>query len=267
MIYSQEELRHIISMSYKSGILNEQEREVIHNVFDFTDKVVREVMIPRSEVAAIDSTLTLKQAQSEFIRTGYSRMPVYEGQRENIIGVVHSKDLMSFNQSPATFNLARIARKPLFIPDTASLGEALRQIKTSKAHFGIVVDEHGGFEGIITLEDLLEEIVGEIHDEYDEASEEALFQYEDDGSIIASGSLSVRDANKFLRLNIPESDDYTTLAGFLLDQSGKMLSRGELVEFAGLKFTIEEAQRHKIVLVRIVKPADVPAATTSVTSD
>ncbi|MGH9821746.1 MAG: hemolysin family protein [Blastocatellia bacterium] len=264
MIYSEEELRHIISMSYKSGVLNEQERQVIHNVFDFTDKVVREVMVPRPEVASMDSTLTFRQAEAQFIRTGYSRLPVHKEQRDNIIGVVHSKDLMSYSLPPSQFDLESVARKPLFVPDTASLGEALRQMQASKNHFGVVVDEHGGFEGIVTLEDLLEEIVGEIHDEYDEGGEQELYYNDSDGSVVVAGWMNVRDANKALSLGIPESDEYTTLAGFLLEQAGRVLAKGDQIEYGQMRFIVEDSQRHRIIRVRIRRsesPEQVAAAT------
>jgi CBS domain containing-hemolysin-like protein len=259
-VYSEDELRHIVSLSYQSGVLNEQERQFIHNVFDFTGKFVSEVMVPRPQVASIPSSLKFKEAVSAFIENGYSRMPVYSGQPDNIIGIVHSKDLMAYAFAPDKFNLEAIARKPLFIPDSASLDEALRQMETSKSHVGIVVDEHGSFDGIVTLEDLLEEIVGEIRDEHDEAGDQELVNYETDGSILAAGWAAVRDINKLLGLGIPESDDYNTLAGFLLSQSGKVLSEGDTVDFGQFRFIAEDVERHRVVRVRIKQQAGAPQA-------
>jgi len=267
MVYSEDELRHIVSLSYQSGVLNEQERQVIHNVFDFTGKFVREVMVPRPAVAAIDSSLGFKDALSVFVEKGYSRMPVYNGQPDNIVGVAHSKDLMAYTLTPNRFNLEAIARKPLFIPDTASLDEALRQMEISKSHFGIVVDEHGSFDGIVTLEDLLEEIVGEIRDEHDDASDQDLVSHAPDGSIIVAGWASVRDVNRLLALGIPESDDYNTLAGFLLSQSGKVLSQGDAVRFGDSKFIAENVERHRVVRVRIKQAARAPQASSAAIQD
>ncbi|HKV40627.1 MAG TPA: hemolysin family protein, partial [Blastocatellia bacterium] len=255
LVYSPEELRHIISTSHKGGFLTDHERRMIQNMFDFTGKVVREVMVPRPEVAAIESTLDLRAAVSSFIDNGYSRMPVYEGRIDNIAGVVHSKDLMAHFPASGSFDLKAIARKPLFVPDTASLSEALAQMQSSKSHFGIVVDEHGGFEGIVTLEDLLEEIVGEIEDEYDEGENLDLVRTEPDGSLTVAGSITVRDANSLLKLGIPESDDYATLAGFLLSRAGKILSKGDHVDFDSAIFAIEQVERRRVVRIRITRPA------------
>jgi CBS domain containing-hemolysin-like protein len=267
MAYSEEELRHIVSMSYQSGVLNEQERRVIHNVFDFTEKTVSEVMVPRAQVSALSSSLSFKEAVTAFLKTGYSRMPVYKGQFDNFVGVVHSKDLMAYAFKPGEFNLSVLARSPLFIPDTAALDEALKQMQASKAHLGIVVDEHGDFDGIVTLEDLLEEIVGEIEDEHDEAAEQELIHREPNGGVTAAGWTTVREANKILSLGIPESDDYNTLAGFLLSRSGKVLAKGDKVEFGPFVFSIEEVDRHRVISVRIDTSAPVEQTTGAVSSD
>jgi CBS domain containing-hemolysin-like protein len=267
MVYSEDELRHIVSLSYQSGILNEQERQVIHNVFDFTGKFVSEIMIPRVNVAAIDSSLDFAQSVSCFVEGGYSRMPVYRDRPDDIIGVVHSKDLMAYTLTPDKFDLEAIARKPLFIPDTASLDEALRQMEASKSHFGIVVDEHGSFDGIVTLEDLLEEIVGEIRDEHDEGSDQDLVVHEPDGSIVVAGWATVRDVNRALGLGIPESDDYNTVAGFLLSQSGKVLSAGDAVDFGQFKFIAETVERHRVVRVRVRERVRLPRVSSAAVKD
>ena len=140
----------------------------------------------------------------------------------------------------------------------ASLDQALRQMQSAKSHFGIVVDEHGGFEGVITLEDLLEEIVGEIHDEHDEAADQTLIHQEADGSALVAGWTPVREANRALNLGIPESDDYNTVAGFLLSQSGRVLRQGDRVDFANQSYAVETAERHRVVKVR-VKAIPAPA--------
>jgi putative hemolysin len=260
-VYSEEELRHIVSMSFQSGVLNEHERRVIHNIFDFPDKVVREVMVPRPEVAALDASLDYEAAAREFVKSGYSRIPVYSGQLDNVVGVAHSKDLMSYSVSPnrrgRRFDLQAVSRKPLFIPDTAALDEALKQMQASKSHFGIVVDEHGSFEGIVTLEDLLEEIVGEIQDEHDEATELEMVHPEPDGSFTVTGGIPVREANRALNLGLPEDDGYNTLAGFLLSRSGKVLAKGEQVQYGSFTYTIETVDKRRIVRVRIKPLASV----------
>jgi putative hemolysin len=266
MVYSEEELRQIVSMSYQGGVLNEYERKLIHNIFDFTDKSVREVMVPRTEVAVLDSSLSFKEVLQQFQKSGYSRMPVYKEQLDNIKGVVHSKDLMKYFSEPDQFDLMQVARRPLFIPDIASLDAAIRQMQMARTHFGIVVDEHGGFEGIVTLEDLLEEIVGEIEDEYDEASDREIERLPD-GSVIVAGATTVRDANRMLDLDIPESDDYNTIAGFLMSLMGRTLARGDRIEYGHFVFTVEKVERHRIISVRIEKLAEVKQTITAATVD
>src|SRR5262249_1060092 len=176
-------------------------------------------------------------------------------------------DLMSYSVSPnrrnRRFDLQAVSRKPLFIPDTAALDEALRQMQSSRSHFGIVVDEHGSFEGIVTLEDLLEEIVGEIEDGHDEATEREMVHQEPDGSFIVAGGMPVREANRTLNLELPEDDAYNTLAGFLLSQSGKVLAKGDRVQYGSFIYTIERVDRRRIVRVRVKQLAGVQEVSTS----
>jgi magnesium and cobalt exporter, CNNM family len=257
MAYSEEELRQILSASYQSGLLNENERRLIHNVIEFADKTVRQVMVPRPQVAALNSTLSFDQVVAEFMRSGCSRMPVYRAHMDDITGVAYSKDLMKYFASPNRFNLDRVARKPLFIPESVLLEDALRQMQSSKLHFGVVVDEHGTFEGIVTLEDLIEEIVGEIQDEYDEPPASDAIRTEADGSSVLPGSIQVLDANRALDLSIPMSDDYTTVAGFLINRAGRFLAEGDEVDFGDFVYTVVRASRHRVLRVKVTRKSPV----------
>jgi CBS domain containing-hemolysin-like protein len=177
-------------------------------------------------------------------------MPVYRESLDDIAGVIHSKDLMPFLSKPETFKIEKVLKKPIYVVDTARLEDVLRQMQKAKTHFGFVVDEHGGVEGIITLEDLLEEIVGDISDEHDEEVNEQIHENKD-GSYRLEGSLAVRDLNKRLGMNLPVSDAYTTLAGFLMSESGQILKEKDEVEFNGHIFLIEKVDKRRILMVKM----------------
>jgi CBS domain containing-hemolysin-like protein len=251
-IYTEDELRQLIDISRQSGQLEEEEQTLIHRVFDFSEAEVQEAMIPRTAVAALPVTATLADAKAAFRTLGYSRLPVYEKNLDNIVGVLFRRDLEPFLEQPApdNFDLRGLLHPPQFIPVTARLGAALKQMQASRAHLALVVDEHGGIEGIVTLEDLLEEIVGEINDEYDEEVREQIVR-EANGTYLLSGMLTVRDANQQLRLQLPEEGRYTTLAGFLLAQAGRLLQEGEAVEYNGMRFQVEQVEERRIRRVRL----------------
>ncbi|MCI0665842.1 MAG: hemolysin family protein [Acidobacteria bacterium] len=249
-IYTEDELRHLINLSHQSGHLQQDEKELIHNVFEFSELTVQEIMLPRTEVVAIELGASFSQVVHQFQVSGYSRLPVYRDNFDNIVGVLHSKDVMPFLLRAQEFKIEKIIHKPVFIPDTAPLWEVLQRLQKSRTHLAIVVDEHSGVEGILTLEDLLEEIVGEIQDEHDESFVERLSQ-QGEGVFSIDGMLSVRDANRKLKLNLPESEDYKTLAGFLIARAGRLLNQGDIVEYNGTLFTIERVARRRIISVRM----------------
>jgi CBS domain containing-hemolysin-like protein len=251
--YTEEEIRQLINKSEQSGHLNEEERKLINQVFEFSETTVKEAMIPRTEISAIPATSTLEEIAEAFRRHGYSRLPVYRDSLDDMLGVIHSKDVMQYLLlRPKFFKMERVLKKPLYVVDTARLEDVLRQMQLAKSHFGFVVDEHGGVEGIITLEDLLEEIVGDISDEHDEEVNEQI-QKQHDGSYILDGGLAVRDLNRRLHLDVPASDAYTTVAGFLLSEAGEILNEGENVRFNGHVFHIEKVDKRRILKVRMEK--------------
>jgi len=249
-IYTEEEIRQLIRVSRASGHLNEEEQKLIDKVFEFSDTTVKEAMIPRGEVVAVQETCTLDDIADAFRRTGFSRAPVYRGSLDDIVGVVHVKDVLAALTKPDAYDLKSIIQKPQYVVDTARLEDVLRQMQREKFHFGFVVDEHGGVEGIITLEDLLEEIVGDISDEHDEEVTEQIHK-QPDGTCLLEGGLAVRDLNKRLGLNLPVSDGYTTVAGFMMAEAGQILSEGETVRYNGHTFKVEKAANRRILQVRL----------------
>ena len=249
-VYTEEELRHLVGLSHKSGHLIEDERQLIYNVFDFTEATVESVMVPRTEIEALDAELSPAEMLDVFEESGYSRMPVYRDSLDNIIGIVLLKDLSRAVRRGGAESLEQFIRPAVFIPTAVKLNEALRTLRRSNEHMALVVDEHGGVEGLVTLEDLLEELVGDIRDEHDEAGTGQLVEQQD-GSYNVRGNLSIRDVNKLLALNLPESDNYHTIAGFMMERAGRLLKRGESVEYNGLRLTVQSTARNRIVETKI----------------
>jgi CBS domain containing-hemolysin-like protein len=254
--YTEEEIRQLVTASHKSGHLREEEERLINRVFEFSETTVREAMVPRTEVVAVPFSSTLEDIARAFRQSGYSRLPVFGDSLDDIKGFVHSKDVMQYLAvKPRMFKLERVLKKPFYVVDTAYLEDVLRQMQRQKFHFGFVVDEHGGVEGIITLEDLLEEIVGDISDEHDEEVNEQIRE-QGDGTVLLDGGLAVRDLNKRYATNLPVSESYTTLGGFLMAESGEIPQEGATVVYNGHTFTIEQVERRRIISVRMMKTDD-----------
>jgi CBS domain containing-hemolysin-like protein len=254
--YTEEELRHVVEMSRAGGHIKAEEQQLLLGVFEFADAEVREAMVPRTEVAALDANATFEEAQAAFREHGYTRLPVYRGRLDEVVGVISRRDLEPFldgARPAAGFDAAALARSPLFMPSTAKLGAALNQMRAARTHLAFVVDEHGGLDGIVTLEDLLEEIVGEIDDEYD-AETKSQIVAQPDGTFLLDGMLAVRDANRRFRLGLPEEGRYTTLAGFLQARAGRLLKPGETVEHEGAVFRVERVERRRLRRVRLTLP-------------
>jgi len=263
-VYTETELRQLVDVARESGYLRAEERRLIHRVFEFSDTLVREAMVPRTEMAAISSECSLAQITKAFDKYRYSRLPVYRESLDDVVGFIHSKDVMPYLLSPEKFRLEDVLQPPLYVVDTARLEDVLRQMQKAKAHFGFVVDEHGGLEGIITLEDLLEEIVGDISDEHDEEVNEQITPA-GEGKYILAGGLAVRDLNRRLKLSLPESEGYTTIAGFLMTEAGHVLKSGEKIEYNGLVFEIDRVERRRVISVRLELPAAEPESSAQAT--
>src|SRR5438445_5740790 len=252
-IYSETELRQLIDISRESGHLRAEERRLIHRVFEFSDTLVREAMVPRPAIAAISADCSLEEITRAFQQHRYSRLPVYRGSLDDMVGFIHSKDLTPYLLRPQEFKLEYVLQPPMYVVDTGRLEDVLRQMQKAKSHFGFVVDEHGGVEGIITLEDLLEEIVGDISDEHDEEVNEQITPI-DPRAYLLDGALAVRDLNRRLKTGLPESEAYTTIGGFLMSVAGHILQPGEEIEHEGLRFVIEKVERRRLLRVRLELP-------------
>jgi putative hemolysin len=248
---SEEELRQVLEASSISGTIDKTEHELITSIFEFTDTTVKEIMVPRPDVVALDISMPRDVLVHKVIEEGYSRLPVFKGSIDNIIGVVYSKDLLSLLEHRDLIVLQDIIRPAFFVPESKQISQLLREFQQKKAHLAIVIDEFGGTEGIITMEDIVEEIVGEIHDEYDEVSKS--IEPAKDGSIVVDGRTSVPDLNEQFGASIPESADYETLAGFLQKTTGRLPVVNEEIPYNNFVFTILSKTARRIRQVRVTR--------------
>ena len=253
-VTSHGELRALITTGNR-----EDQVKMLERVLEFSERQVKDVMVPRPEVTALDISTPMAEILQIVETTRYTRFPVYQGVLNNVIGILHGKDLMPYLHYPQTFRLSQLLRKPVFIPDTAKLNNSIRMLQNAQTHMGVVVDEHGGVEGIVTIEDLIEQIVGEIQDEHD--VEVDFMVPHSDGSILIDSGISIRELNERLSLNVPESAHYVTLAGFLLARTGKLPREGEEIDFERNIFRVEQMIGRRIMRVRLIK-APPPAVET-----
>ena len=227
------------------------ENFIIKNVFEFNDKTVREIMVPRMRVVALDINAPREKVVKVVLNEGYSRLPVYKDTIDNIIGVVYAKDLINYIEDPNLFVLYDLLRPAYFVPETKKISELLKELQKNKIHMAIVVDEFGGFKGIVTLEDILEEIVGEIHDEYDKV--EKNYEVLSDGSIIVDSDMPVSDFNRRFGESIPEGSDYESVGGFVLKLAGRIPNEGEKIKFKNIIFEVVKKSNRKIIELKITK--------------
>lgn len=243
-----EELRTLVNVSHEEGVLEGEEKEMIDNVFDFRDSRVRDVMIPRTEMVAIDIELAYEDIIHIFKQEQYSRIPVYEDTIDNIVGILHVKDLL-FLESKKDFQLRKYLREPYFTYEFKSTIELFEEMRSKRVHFAIVLDEYGGTDGIVTIEDLIEEIVGDIEDEYDKDIAEIKVINEDE--YVVYGNVKIEDINELIGTNI-ESEDFDSIGGFIIGSLGRFPETGENIEYESVKFVVESINKNKIEQIRIL---------------
>ncbi len=248
---TREEVQHMVSEGHESGVFSETEHEYIRNVFEFTHTCVREVMVPRTRMVALE----LHTPRNELIRiildAQYSRYPVYQGDIEEIVGVLHDKDIMGALVKGEELQLEQIIRPPVFVPEGKKVNELLKEMQRNRNHMALVVDEYGGISGLVTTEDLLEELVGEIEDEHD-AGEPARLMQQPDGSWLVDGLVSIFDLQEPLGIRLEEAPHYETVAGLVLDQLGHLPVQGETVDWNGFRLICEKVTRTAVLQVRII---------------
>ncbi len=258
---SEEEFKLMLEEGTKAGVIDKTEHELIESIFEFTDTTAKEVMIPRPDVVALDVDTKPETIVKIVLEEGYSRLPVFKGTIDNILGIVYTKDLLGMIEYRNLILLHDVIRPAYFVPETKRISQLMRELQQQRSHMAVVIDEFGGTEGIITMEDILEEIVGEIHDEYDEVLKD--IEQVADGSFIVNARTSIRDFNERFHANLPEADEYETVSGFLNKVAGRIPELNEEFMFDRLAFTIVKKSQRRIRLVRVRKIDKVPSATTA----
>lgn len=250
---SEQEIRALIAEGRDSGTIEAHEHNIIENVFDFSDLNVEKIMVPRAGMVTLDIGEPAEEIIAKAIESGYSRIPMYQGGINNIIGVLYTKKLLAIiGRKVESLDLKNYLVSPHFVPAAMKISNVLHLLQRKKSHLALVTDEHGDIEGLVTLEDVLEEIVGEITDETDEVSKEIKRV---GNSFLVSGGVSIVDFNKYFSLILPEDEDYNTVSGFILDQLGHFPNAGETVVYQGAQFIVRESAMRtvKTVLLQGVK--------------
>ncbi|MBQ7665973.1 MAG: HlyC/CorC family transporter [Synergistaceae bacterium] len=248
---TRDEIEQVVKIGEESGALEASERRMIDGIIDFDETRVHEIMIPRTDMIALEANDTLAEAVNLFIEQGHSRIPVYEESPDNIIGILYVKDtLKNLLESNLSCEVRTLLRKPIFVPETIRTAEVLEAMRREHIHIAIIVDEYGGVAGIVTMEDILEQIVGEIQDEYDQETPE--IQKMEDGSYLVQGSISLEDLSEALGTEF-ESDDAESLGGLVLILSGSFPEEGEVFKYRNWRIKVKELEDHRIKELKLRK--------------
>ncbi|MFA4867641.1 MAG: hemolysin family protein [Pedobacter sp.] len=248
-LHSNEELQYLLDQGKESGALEDNEHELIKNVFDFNERVVRNIMVPRTKISGVELNTPKMEVVSKIITEGYSRLPVYDTIIDKIIGIVHAKDLLPLLADNKDWVLSDIIRKPYFVPETKKINDLLSELQQKRIQIAIVIDEFGGTAGMVTLEDIVEEIVGEIQDEYDE--EKPIVERISDSEFIINAYATVYDVNEHLPHDLPEDEDFDTVGGLVSHAFGKIPEVGDSEECYGYLFTILKKTEQNIETIKM----------------
>jgi CBS domain containing-hemolysin-like protein len=243
----QREIKQLIDAGEEEGLLSEDEGDMIESILSFRDTLAREIMVPRPDAVIISADTQIEKLLQLVIQEGHSRFPVHDGNIDNIIGVLHVKDLLSF-WSEEHLDLKDILRPPYFIPETKKISHLLRELRDKKSHMAIVIDEYGGTAGLVTIEDIIEEIIGEIHDEYD--NDEILMVPTPEGDLVVDARLEIEKLVEHFNLELPKGN-FESVGGFIISLLGRVPQPHETITHAPLEMTIESADARKIRKVRV----------------
>jgi CBS domain containing-hemolysin-like protein len=248
---TKDDIHSIIDAGEEEGVLNLDEHEMIHGVLGLKGRTAREIMVPRTEIACVNSQAKIDEVIHRIIEEGHSRIPIYEEDLDHMVGIIYAKDLLQFwGKQNGRASPKEIARKPYFIPETKDLESLLREFKVKRVHMAIVVDEYGGTSGLITIEDLIEEVFGEIEDEYD-TEEERLIPLTD-GWVLVDGRLEIEELEEHLNLQLPR-ENFESVGGFIFHLIGRVPREGETILHPGLEIKIEAADERRVKRVRVRK--------------
>ncbi len=251
-LITENELRMMLRSAEESGVIEATEQEMIKGVIDLEETVVREVMTPRVDVIAIPEDASLRDLLTATTEHGYSRLPVYAGSIDDVRGIVYARDLLRYLGESSALDTTRVGdlmQPPQYVPETSSVLDLMRDMRVRKNHMAVVVDEFGGTAGLVTLEDIIEEITGEIYDETDE-DEELEFEDLDDGAVRIRATVHLEEVEERYRVDFGDEGEYDTLAGFLISELGRIPLTGEALTHQGVRFTVEEADERRVTMVR-----------------
>ena len=249
---TEDEIKEIVKQGYKDKALEKQESELVHGALNFDDIVIRSVMTPRTKMFKLNSKMMLFEALPEINKSGFSRIPVFAENTDQIVGIIHARDVLKkLEGDEKIISLEQIMREPVFVSQEKRVSDLLKEMQGRRTHMAIVLDEFGGVEGCVTLEDLLEEIVGEIQDETD--TEKPSFQRDGQNAIVTDGDIEIDIINDIFKSNIPPGDDYSTLNGLLHEQLHDMPKEDDKIEIGSLRIIIEKVSKNKPEKIRIEK--------------
>ncbi|MBW1972937.1 MAG: HlyC/CorC family transporter [Deltaproteobacteria bacterium] len=247
---TEEEIQAIIDESEEEGVIDEEEHEMIEKVLKFKNIIVKNVMTPRIDINALPDTASLKDTINLIIQKGHSRIPIYNKRLDNIIGIVYAKDLLKF-WGKESLEFSEVMREPFFIPETKTVEDLLKEFRKKRIHIAIVIDEYGGTAGLVTIEDLIEEIIGEIEDEYDKIKSDEFVELKD-GYYLINAQLEIEKLEEFFDIDVPK-EDYETVGGLIFHLLGRIPKPGEKISFQNLNMIIEKATERRIELIKVKK--------------
>ena len=249
---TENELLTVIDVSHEDGVIESEEKEMITNVVDFGDSVASEVMVPRIDIEFMDVESSYEDVLAVFRRDKYSRVPVYEGNKDHVIGVLNLKDVFCYSDLPSNFSIRKILRRPYFTYEFKRISDLMVDMQKNSISMAMVLDEYGAVAGLITLEDLLEEIVGEIRDEYDEEEKDDIRKV-NEHEYTVDGTTKLEDIDKLLDLHL-ESEDYDSIAGHMIHELGHIPTEGEYIDINGIRFTVMKMDKHRVADIDIRLP-------------
>jgi putative hemolysin len=244
----------VASEAAAEGAVEPEEVDMIESVMAFGERTAAEIMTPRTDVVALPAEATAEEVRNNVVTHGHTRIPIYDGDIDNIIGILHAKDLLA-GDNLQHLELRKIIRKPFFVPESKKLDGLLKEFKARQMHMAVVLDEYGGTAGLVTIEDLLEEIVGNIGDEYD-SGESPLMKRLDERTVEVDGRMRIGEFNDALRLHLPETEDYDTVAGLVFSELGFIPAAGEVLTTQGVTFTVLAADARKISRLKVELPKE-----------
>jgi putative hemolysin len=245
------EFQALLELGEEQGELEQEEKELIHHIFEFGGTSVREIMVPRIDMICVDFDTTILDLLSVIKSKGHTRIPVFNESIDKIGGIINAKDLLPFmGNSTQKPDLLKMARPAMFVPESKKIDDLLRNFQSEQQHMAIVVDEYGGTSGLVTLEDVIEEIVGEIRDEYDK--EQSLYQKIDDKTTIVDAKIDIESLNELINIDLPDSDDYDTLGGFILENIGSLPEDSQIIEHGDFEMVMEKVEKNRIVSIKII---------------